>query len=304
MASHERPGGLGELLAALRSQTLPSERFEVIVVDDGSGDATRAVLEQEASRGVLRLRTRHHDRPRGPAAARNSGWRMAAAPLVAFTDDDCVPAPTWLLAGVGAAAAHPAAIIQGRTEPASPLAGLTARSISIDSLTPSFETCNVFYPRRLLDSLGGFDEAFGPELGGEDTELAWRAIDGGGRVVFEPEALVRHAVIERGLVGSLRDAMRWAGIARVVARHPGAREILHARVFWNVWHYLLVRSVLALLGPRWLRQLVLRRHLRALRRRSRALDAGNWGMAYLVLYDAIETLAIARGAILNRTLVL
>src|SRR5690349_1100437 len=61
-----RPDLLRRCIAALEAQTLPPARYEIIVVDD------------TASR-------------RGPAAARNIGWRRASAPIVAFTDDDTTP---------------------------------------------------------------------------------------------------------------------------------------------------------------------------------------------------------------------
>src|SRR5437660_469253 len=88
--SHDRPEGLARLLAGLRRQTLAPERFEVIVVDDGSSEP--AVVD---SRELL-VRVLRHEQSRGPAAARNSGWRAASADVVAFIDDDCVPSERWL----------------------------------------------------------------------------------------------------------------------------------------------------------------------------------------------------------------
>jgi GT2 family glycosyltransferase len=227
---------------------------------------------------------------------------------VAFTDDDCVPDPGWLATGLAAAARHPDAIIQGRTEPnPAELGGrrLTSRTVSITTCSPQYETCNIFYPRELLERLGGFDEAFGARPAGEDTELAWRAIAAGTSTVFAGDALVLHAVVELGLAGMLRDATRWGACARLFARRPEARAILYRGLFWNVWHYLLVRSALAvLLAPPWLRRVVLRRHLRALRGRAEHAGAGRWAIPYLVLYDAVETAAMVRGAARSRSPVL
>jgi glycosyltransferase involved in cell wall biosynthesis len=307
VSTYERPAHLAELLDALRAQTLPRECWEVIVVDNGSGPATAEVLAGERARGELPLTTIRHEATLGPAGGRNAGWRAARAPLVAFTDDDCLPAPGWLEAVLATSHRAPGAIVQGRTEPRpdEPVRRpLTAHTRAITVLTPSYETCNIAYPRALLAELGGFDEAFGLRPAGEDTELAWRAIARGAETVFAPEALVHHAVVDLGWVGTLRDATRWGGCARMLTREPRTREVLYGGVFWNVWHYLLVRSALAALAPPWLRRAVLRRHLGALRRRSRSLGAGTWGVPYLVLYDLIETLAMVRGAIRNRTLVL
>src|SRR4051794_17129455 len=107
--THNRPRELAELLASLRGQSTPAGGFEVIVVDDGSGPETVALLAEAAAMDASLLVLRH-DRPHGPAAARNAGWRAAAAPLVGFVDDDCVATPGWLGAALAATAADPGAI--------------------------------------------------------------------------------------------------------------------------------------------------------------------------------------------------
>src|SRR3982074_1756325 len=95
VASHDRPARLAALLEALRAQELGRDAFEVVVVDDGSAPGTAAVLDAERNRGELDLVVLRHERARGPAAARNAGWRRARASLIAFTDDDCRPPPHW-----------------------------------------------------------------------------------------------------------------------------------------------------------------------------------------------------------------
>jgi GT2 family glycosyltransferase len=308
VSSYERPERLVRLLAGIRAQTVAPGEFELIVVDNGSGPATGQVLAAERTRGALELRTVRHERTLGPAGGRNSGWRLARAALVAFTDDDCVPAPGWLEALLSAAAAHPGVILQGRTEPDAVELGddgmLLARTVRIDGAGPQYETCNIAYPRALLEELGGFDERYGLRPAGEDTDLAWRALERGATAVFVPEALVRHAVERLGVRGALRDAGRWGACAQLFARHPRSRSMLYGDVFWNVWHYLLLRSILALAAPRWLRRYVFARHALALRRRGRELGAGAWSVPFLLVYDAVETGSMIRGAIRHRTLVL
>jgi GT2 family glycosyltransferase len=246
----------------------------------------------------------------GPAPKRNAAWRAGGAPLVAFTDDDCRPEPGWLAAGLAANAHAPEAVVQGRTVPDPDerhRQGPYSRTLAVERLGPWFETCNIFYPRELLERLDGFDEAFGSQLGGEDTDLAWRAIELGRPTVFAGDAVVRHAVEDLGPIGKLRVAARWREMALVYARHPATRAELDHLVFWNLWHYLLVRSLLALLLPRRLRPLraaILARHGLALARRSRDLSGGPWLLPFLVLHDLIETLAVARGAVRHRVLVL
>jgi len=95
-------------LEALAAQTLPRERFEVVVVR--ASDAEEPLVSAPPGLPVRFLAC-----PPGPAAQRNLGWRAARAPLIAFTDDDCRPAPDWLERLV-AAADSSGGILQGRTE--------------------------------------------------------------------------------------------------------------------------------------------------------------------------------------------
>jgi glycosyltransferase involved in cell wall biosynthesis len=301
--THHRPARLARLLEGLRRQTLGADSFEVIVVADGSPAETLGLLEHERSEGGLDLRILTHPAPRGPGAARNTGWRAARAGLVAFTDDDCVPASGWLEAGL--AAAGPARLVQGITLPdPGETGGLLSRSVRVESLGPQYETCNIFYPRVALEALEGFDERYGLTPGGEDTDLAWRAIDAGLEPRLAPDALVHHAVEDLGPMGMLRVAARWSAPMRALADHPAARSMLYRGVFWNVWHYLLWRSILAFGGPAWLRRVVLTLHLTQLRRRAREAGGGGWAIPFLLVHDLVECWAVARGAIRYRTLVL
>ena len=307
VSTYNRPERLERLLASLRSQTLDASSYEVIVVDNGSSPGTATTLDRERTRPGLTLKTVRHNLTRGPAGGRNSGWTLARAPLVAFIDDDCLADPDWLTAGLQASRLSPGAIIQGRTEPdPQEIAhrGLLSHTVAVDALGPQYEACNIFYPRALLESVSGFDESFGLLPAGEDTDLAWRVIEQGHPAVFAPQALVLHAIEPVGARGMLRIASRWEAVVRVFASHPGARSMLHQGIFWNVWHYLLWRSLLALWMPRWLRRMIITRHLTELRRRARRAGAGSWGVAFLLLHDLVECYAVARGAIRYRTLVL
>ncbi len=308
VSTYDRPASLSRLLAGLHSQAMAGDCFEVIVVDNGSaGPATQAVLARELDGGKLRLRTLRHAATRGPAGGRNSGWRLARAPLVAFTDDDCVPHERWLTEGLAAHSEHPGAIIQGRTEPdPAGLAdhGVFSHTVRIERLGPQYETCNIFYPRAVLELLGGFDERFGAFPAGEDTDLAWRAIEAGCETVFAGDALVRHAVEQVGARGRLTIALRWTAAVRLFAAHPQLRTMLDRRVFWNVWHYLAWRSLLALLAPPWLRRMLLTLHVLELRKRARRAGAGAGAVPFLLVHDLVECWAVARGAVRYRTLVL
>lgn len=310
VATRDRSEKLSRLLESLRGQTLDRDAFEVVVVDDASSDDSAATLEAERDAGGLRLVTLAHERSRGPAAARNAGWRAATGGIIAFTDDDCEADPRWLEALTAATEAHPGALVQGRTEPHPEQRGMIgpfSRTIEVTELGPFFQTCNVAYPRSLLEALGGFDEqTFGLHPGGEDTDLAWRAIADGAEAVFARDARIFHAVNQLGAIGGLRFPLRWSDNVALFGRHPGLRARLYRRIFWKRSHELLLRALVgaflarrfppaALLAYPYAKDVVLR---------TRRRGGSRAHAPYVVLQDVVETCATIRGAARHRVLVL
>jgi glycosyltransferase involved in cell wall biosynthesis len=297
VATRDRPARLAALVDALAVQA--GVDSEAIVVDDGSEER---VPERPALR-VVRL-----DRSRGPAAARNAGWPLARAPLVAFTDDDCVPAPGWLRALVAAHRRAPGAVLQGRTEPHPAelhRLGAFSRSQLVTGLGVHFQACNIAYPRQLLEQLGGFDESFAHYA--EDADLAWRALGGGAEAEFVPDALVHHAVHDAGALALLRDAPRWSGAVRCFARHPDMRSAFRHRVFWRASHEDLLLAAAGLGLRARTRGASLALCLPYLRRMR--TQHGSWPGTLAALpahavIDLAEIGAMLRGSVRFRTLVL
>ena len=91
--TYERAGQLSVCLGALAAQDYPRDRFEVLVIDDGSATSPEASVETFRHQLNVRLLKQPHA---GPAAARNYGAAHAKGAFLAFTDDDCAPAPGWL----------------------------------------------------------------------------------------------------------------------------------------------------------------------------------------------------------------
>ena len=301
VATHERPRRLAELLSALRDQDRPAD--EIVVVDDGSGPQTGEILAAEQARGELPLRTIRRPLPAGPALAREQGWRATSSQAVAFTDDDCAPDRGWLAAIERALAEHPGSFVQGRTLPHPaelPELGPFSKTIWVRELNPAFQTCNMAYPRELLERIGGFDtEAFDRAPGGEDSDLGWRAIEAGAPPVFAGDALVHHAVENLGPLGKLRVAARWTTPMAAYARHPGLRREMILGIFWKRTHLWLVLALLALLLPtRWapLRNWLMFPYLRDVWARGRMLGGGLALAPYYALHDLVETCAVARAA--------
>jgi glycosyltransferase involved in cell wall biosynthesis len=190
-----RPGALAGCLAALERLDYPRDGFEVIVVDDGSP----APVEASADGVALRVERVPHG---GPARARNHGVAVARGRYVAFTDDDCAPAPDWLTAlqgplagGAAAAAGRSANAVPGNTCASAGQALLDHlyRYYNRDPADARFATSNnLAVERETLLAVGGFDEAFS-HAAGEDRELVHRLRARGHRIAYEPRAIVRHA---------------------------------------------------------------------------------------------------------------
>jgi glycosyltransferase involved in cell wall biosynthesis len=235
VATHSRANLLSRLVAALEAQQGVGE-FEVVIVDDGSTDDTWAVLNHLARRSTLQLRPMRLLRNRGPATARNIGWRGTTADVIAFTDDDCAPEPQWLAGLVSGLTS--AGIAQGRTIPDPEQvdhAGPFSRSMLVDHEDGFYQTCNVAYRRELLELNGGFEESFRFPAG-EDTDLAWRVKSGGAATAFCPDAVVRHDVRESDLIVAIQDSWRWQSVALAISRHPQLRSLLPSPYIWRRSH--------------------------------------------------------------------
>ena len=236
----KRTGRLSAALAALAAQDLPAGEVEVILGCDPGTSVPAAPPS-------LPVRTVEAETPTSAAAKRNLAWPLARAPQVAFTDDDCRPSPGWARVVLAAAERSPGAFVQGRTEPdpaeVRQLWGF-AHTQEITDDSPWHETCNIVYPRALLEQLGGFDEGYG-SLGGEDTDLGHRALQAGAAKVYEEAALVWHAVEQRNFRQKIREAARTRDQPQVLARFPFLRRHLILHFFYRTEH---ARLLLALAG--------------------------------------------------------
>jgi GT2 family glycosyltransferase len=227
----ERVDRLRRLVAALEAQDLPHDRFEVVLVDDASGDDTPTVLAEVARTSPLALRTVRRSVNGGPAAARNEGWRRAAAPVVAFVDDDCTPGAGWLSALVRAFARNERlGVVQGRTVAADGPRGTWTVAREIRGETPWFEGCNIAYRRDALEATGGFDEDI--RWYGEDTAAGWKVLDAGWERDFEGGAVVVHDLEDRGVAWRVRHGWLETNLVRLAGRHPGLR-----RGLWRPWAF-------------------------------------------------------------------
>ena len=310
--SHDRPLRLRWLLNALDAQTLDRSRWEVIVGHDSSGPETERLLREHplAQEGVLRhVALEPGSAP--PGRNRNAAWRLARAPVVVFTDDDCRPPEGWLKSALAAAQRHPGAIVQGMTLPDPDEAAMRHaphhRSQVIRPPVPWAEACNILYPRELLERTGGFVE---DRQTGEDTDLAIRARDLGAAYVGDRDVLTYHAVFDENIAGALRAAWRWNDLPWLLVRHPRFRREFPLSYFWKRSHVWLPVAVLGVLAsrrsPAWALAAVpwaahrAPHHGADPRGRYRSLLE----LPARALIDATEIAGLIRGSIRHRTLFL
>lgn len=185
---------LRRCLTALVRQTLPAAHYEIIVVDDARSADTRAVVESFAQRpgSPSLLCIEPESGCRGPAAARNAGWRRASAALIAFTDDDTVPARDWLEQGL-AGLPDWAGAASGRVRVPLAPAPTDWQRTSAGLEGAEFVTANCFVRRAALLMIGGFDERFARPWR-EDSDLHFALLERGYRIAATPAAVVLHPV--------------------------------------------------------------------------------------------------------------
>ncbi len=190
--TYKRPDLLERCLAALLKQNLPRDDWEILVCDDGPSAQTQALVERVAEHAGGRPPVRYLpvSNTQGPAGARNVGWRAARAPVIAFTDDDTMPEPGWLKAGLEAMASGVEAAVGTVLMPLPDEPGDLERDAA--RLTEAeFVTANCFVRRDALDAVGGFDERF-TLAWREDSDLHFALLERGFTIVPAPAATVVH----------------------------------------------------------------------------------------------------------------
>jgi GT2 family glycosyltransferase len=196
--TRNRPRAVESCLDALAAQTLPAGSFEVIVVDDGSEPPLTLDPKRWAAKFHLKLL---HQPNAGPAGARNRGVTEARGEFLAFTDDDCLPTPTWLEKLIAALRKNPEALVGGSTfnglknDFFAETSQLTLQMVYAHfNRAPAnayfFASNNIACRKQEFVKCGGFDASF--RVASEDREFCDRWRMAGRRLLWIPAATVEH----------------------------------------------------------------------------------------------------------------
>ncbi|MDD5109040.1 MAG: glycosyltransferase [Candidatus Omnitrophica bacterium] len=196
--TYNRKKFLKECVNSLLNQDYPAEKYEIIVVDDGSSDGTDLMMASftESHPNIEYLQREHQ----GPAAARNAGIKHSSGQIIALTDNDCLPAKNWVGSILRSHKLHNEALAVGGLTEVSPrnIKALVSQSLSNGAMSVEiknkkelifFPTCNVSFKKEYL--FENFNELF-PLPAGEDLEFFWRIFKGGSKFVYDEKIGVFH----------------------------------------------------------------------------------------------------------------
>jgi glycosyltransferase involved in cell wall biosynthesis len=197
--TYNRPAQLKSCLQSLSQLDYPNDRYEVIVVDDGSEEPPDGVVSAFLEKININLFTQ---RNLGPASARNKGAAHAKGTFLAFTDDDCLPAPDWIKKIADRFKNTPDHLIGGlivNALPDNPYS--TASQLLIDYLysyynadhnrARFFTSNNIAVSSELFRAVGGFNTVF-TRSAGEDRAFCYSWLHHGYKASYAPEAVIYH----------------------------------------------------------------------------------------------------------------
>lgn len=232
-AHYNTPLQLVRLRNSLERQTFPLNRFEWVLVDDGSPDGPPAWFSDYT--GSLQLVPITLDHNTGRSGARNKALQASRGKILIFIDADMEPHQAWLEILVRAVEVSRAVVVGKLLPPPGARDALTrylhsrgAIKHPAGSRIPGkyFVSSNSALERRWLEKSGGFDETFSG-WGGEDLDLGLRLERAGAQFVYESRADTVHhhrlqwEEVERRYLAYGRDV-----VPLILERHPNAEKLL------------------------------------------------------------------------------
>lgn len=192
VAAYNSEKTISATIEALLSQDYPKGNLEIIIADDGSTDGTAEIVKKYPVKYL-------YQENKGPAAARNYGWKSARGEIVCFTDSDCVPEKEWVSKIIKEYTSDDIAGVGGSYDIVNS-DNLLARCVHEEIIQRHLKSpkevnylgCfNVSYRRNVLKEVGGFDESY-LDASGEDNELAYKIVKKGYKLIFDKNIKVGH----------------------------------------------------------------------------------------------------------------
>ena len=238
---------LDRSLDALARQDCAAGTFDIIVVDDAPSHSTLQLVSGWRARTVDRgicLVYVANDGAHGPGAARNRGWRIARAPIIAFTDEEMVAAPDWLRHGLAGFDDRTDVLCGHIQSPHRRMPDAHGRDAGASA---DIVAANCFCRRGVLDALGGFDERFCAGWR-EDSELHFRLLKMDANIARAPLATVTHPAPPAPWGASLFELHKISFDALLYKKHPELyRQKIRSLPCWG--EYAIVAAlVVAVLG--------------------------------------------------------
>jgi glycosyltransferase involved in cell wall biosynthesis len=230
-----RAESLSKTLDSMCNQTYPNDKYEIIVCDDSTTDETENVVKKYIQNYNNNIRyIKANSKTKGPANARNKGILAAFAPIVGFTDDDCIVTTNWIeeakkkfdenenkICGL-----YGTVITTGNCKDKN---FTISRYVCVQEDNGSYVTPNVFYRKDILIKVGSFDVT---QRYLEDIELGWR-VEKEGKIMFAPSVVVKHQILCLTLkeyISRLRVIQYWV---MMYSKHPEHLEKDKDKFFVN-----------------------------------------------------------------------
>lgn len=220
--TYNRLAQLQRVIVGLERQAFPRDRFEVIVVSDGSSDGTEDYLTALKTPLLLRPILQQHNQ--GPSAARNHGVALSTGDIVLFIDDDVVPAPELIeehvrihdehgphVAVIGPMLAPPDFQMSPWAQWEHAVLSKQYKNVLLGHWEPTasqFYTGNASLLRHHFQEIGGFDQSL---RRAEDVDLGYRLAAKGLRFLFAPRAIGYHY--------AERNYLSWSAIPYTYGRY-------------------------------------------------------------------------------------
>jgi mycofactocin glycosyltransferase len=246
---YNRPAEIEECLESLQNLDYPSEKTEIIVVDDASRDHTAAVVRRFGVRLIVQPNNM------GQSAARNTGVAAAKGEIIAFLDSDCIAEKVWLRELVPYFQDSRVALVGGyvgayytekrmdRYEQVCSALNMGKEAVlgRGDGSVFYVPTCNMLVRKEIYEQVGGLDETLQV---GEDVDLCWRMMQARHHLFYIPRGPVLHKHRNRLLSGFLRRFDYGTSEAVLYARFPKVAKLFP----WQPAGLCIILSVMAALS--------------------------------------------------------